>query len=221
MKNNGLRAGVLVGLLVTAPAALEAGIVRNVLQSVGLAKPDPPKIDPTTGAPVLPRSGFACCNLHADGKSINDGNYSKYPLIAAGTPIEVLSYDGRNEAAIRINGKPMRLIHDYGHEQESLDAWVNKVVVKVDPTPRINAYPAVVQTAIRAGRVAIGMTREQAIVAVGYPLTSENPSLDEPVLRMWRSSHGEYDLHFEANGRIGSVTGEPDVLSQVLYQPGR
>jgi hypothetical protein len=210
----------LAAALTALPVVLQAGIVRNVLASVGLAKPDPPPTDPKTGAPILPRNGFACCNLHVDGSSINDGNYAKYPLIPAGTAVEVLSYS-RNEAAIKINGKQMRLIHDYGHEQESLDAWVNKIVVNVDPTPRINGYPVQIQAAIRAGKVAVGMTREQAIVAIGYPLTSENASTAEPLWRMWRSSHGEYDLHFEANGRVGSVTGEPDTLNQMLYQPGR
>ena len=42
----------------------------------------------------------------------------------------------------------------------------------------------------------VGMTREQVIVAVGYPLTSENVSLDAPVWRLWRSSDGEYQLNF-------------------------
>jgi hypothetical protein len=32
----------------------------------------------------------------------------------------------------------MRLGHDYGRDQESLDAWVNKVVVKDDPRGRIS-----------------------------------------------------------------------------------
>jgi len=92
-------------------------------------------------------------------------------------------------------------------------------VVNVDPTARINGYPRPIQAAISAGRVTVGMTREQAIVAIGYPLTSENASTTEPVWRMWRSSRGEYDLHFEPNGRLGSVTGEPEVVNAMLYQP--
>ena len=35
----------------------------------------------------------------------------------------------------------------------------------------------------------IGMTREQCIVAVGYPLTSENASIDASTWRIWRSTH--------------------------------
>jgi hypothetical protein len=203
--------------LSVAPDALQAGIVRDVLASVGLAKPTPPPVS-ATGDPVFPRQGFACCNLHNDGSSINDGNYAKYPLIPAGTPIEVLKY-GRNEAAIKINGKQMRLVHDYGRDQETLDQWVHKIVVDEDPTARIAGYPPQIQAAIHQGRISVGMTREQAVVAIGYPLTSENTSLDEPVWKMWRSSHGEYDLHFEPNGRLGSVTGEDEVTSLVVYQP--
>ena len=68
------------------------------------------------------------------------------------------------------------------------------------------------------GKQRFGMTKEQAIVAIGYPLTSENASLDEPIWRMWRSSHGEYDLHFEPNGRLGSITGEDEVTNLIVYQ---
>jgi len=203
----------------TAPGALHAGIVRDVLASVGLAKPSPPP-PPAAGDPVFPRHGFACCNLHNDGNTINDGNYAKYPLIPAGTPIDVLKYS-RHEAAITINGKPMRLTHDYGRNEETLDQWVNKIVVNEDPTPRIASYPPQIQAAIREGRVAVGMTREQVIVAVGYPLTSENASLDEPVWHMWRSSRGAYDLHFGPNGRMGSITGDEEVTGLILYQPAR
>jgi hypothetical protein len=209
------RAGLAL-CLAAAPLASKAGIVRDVLASVGLAKPTPPPA--AAGAPVFPRQGFACCNLHNDGSSINDGNYAKYPLIPAGTPIEVIKY-GRNEADIKLNGKQMRLVHEYGRDQETLDQWVNKIVVNEDPTPRIASYPFVIQAAIRNGQVVVGMTREQAIVAIGYPLTSENASLDEPVWRMWRSSHGEYDLHFGPNGVVGEITGDDDVIKAIVYRP--
>jgi hypothetical protein len=204
-------------VLAIAPAALQAGIVRDVLASVGLAKPSPPPTS-AAGTPVFPRQGFACCNLHRDGGSINDGNYAKYPMIPAGTAIEVIKY-GRNEADIKINGKPLRLVHDYGRDQETLDQWVNKIVVNEDPTARIATYPPNVQAAIHDGKIVVGMTREQAIVAVGYPLTSENASLEEPIWRMWRSSHGEYDLHFGDNGRVGSVTGDDETIPLMLWQP--
>ena len=39
--------------------------------------------------------------------------------------------------------------------------------------------------------------------------------------RIWRSSHGEYDLNFGPDGRIKSITGDDSVTSLVIYQPGQ
>ncbi len=173
------------------------------------------------GSQSLPRKGFACCVLHYSHDWINDGNYAELPMIPAGTPIEVLSY-GSNRAYVKVDGKPMRLGHDYGSDQESLEAWVNKIVVNDDPrAAHCDLSRRPIQAAIREGKVMVGMTREQAIASIGYPLTSENVSLDAPMWRIWRSSHGEYDLNFGADGRIKSVTGDDSVTSLVIYQPGR
>ncbi len=66
----------------------------------------------------------------------------------------------------------------------------------------------------------VGMTREQAIASIGYPLTSENASLDAPMWRIWRSSRGEYDLNFGPDGRVKSISGDDSVTPLVIYQPG-
>jgi hypothetical protein len=187
--------------------------------SVGLAKAPPPEAGPS-GPDTLPRQGFACCDLHFRGDWINDGNYAEYPMIPAGTPIEVLSY-GSNRAYVKVDGKPMRLGHDYGRDQETLEVWVHKIVVNDDPRPRIATYAPTVQAAIREGKVMVGMTRDQTIAAIGYPLTSENGSLNDPMWRMWRSPHGEYDINFGPDGRIKSVTGDDSVTSLIVYQPAK
>jgi len=193
----------------------DAGIVRDVMASLHIAKPPP-----AAAGQGLPRKGFACCNLHYNKDWINDGNYAELPMIPVGTPIEVLSY-GRNRAYVTVDGKPMRLGHDYGRDQETLEAWVNKIVVTEDPRPTIASWPQAIQDCIQQGKVMVGMTREQAIASVGYPLTSENVSLDAPTWKIWRSTHGEYDLNFKPNGRIGSISGDDDVTSLVVYHPGK
>lgn len=219
MKGNKLHVRFALCAFLSVPVAANAGILRDVMASVGLAKPAPAPVG-ADGQPAFPRQGYACCDLHYDKDWINDGNYAELPMIPAGTPIEVLSY-GRQRAQVKVDGKPMRLGHDYGRDQESLDAWVNKIVIKDDPRSRISAYPTAIQEAIRQGRVMIGMSREQVITAVGYPLTSENLSLDAPQWRMWRSSHGEYQLNFSRDGHLTSVTGDDAVTQLVVYQTGR
>lgn len=209
-------AGAVALAAALGPLDCQAGIFRDVLASVGLAKPSPPP--PAAPGQSLPRQGFACCNLHYDKDWINDGNYAELPMIPAGTPIEVLSY-GRHRAYVKVDGKPMRLGHDYGRDQESLEAWVNKIVVSEDPRPRIQSYPHAVRGAIQAGKLMVGMTREQAIVAIGYPLTSENGPLESPIWKMWRSTHGEYDLNFRSDGHLASITGDDEVTSVMTYKP--
>ena len=201
--------------LALQPVPAQSGVFRDVLASVGLAKPSPPPAPPPGSG--LPRQGFACCNLHFDKDWINDGNYAKFPMIPAGTPIAVQSY-GKNRAFVSVDGKPMKLGHDYGRDQETLDQWVNKIVVSEDPRPRITRYPGSVQEAIRAGKLVVGMTREQAIVAIGYPLTSENGPLESSTWKMWRSTHGEYDLNFGPDGRLTSITGDDEAVSQMVYK---
>ena len=206
----------LVLALSVGAGGAQAGIFRDVLDKI-MPKPAAPAAGPN-GIPEFPRQGFACCNLHYDGDWISDSNHAELPLLAAGTPVTVMGY-GRHRANIDVQGKPMRLGHDDGREQETLDAWVNKIIINDDPRPRIATYPATIQAAIHAGKVMRGMTREQAIAAVGYPPTNATKSLDDQVWKMWNARHAEYQLIFGADGRISSITGDGEVSSQVIYLP--
>ncbi|MGA2564359.1 MAG: hypothetical protein ABSF96_12415 [Steroidobacteraceae bacterium] len=202
--------------LLLGSLASQAGIFRDVMVTMHLSKPDAP-----AGAPQgVPWDGFACCNLHYDGDTITDRNYSELPMIPPGTPIQVIAYnDGKQRADIKVDGKSMKLSHDNGREQESLEAWVGKIVVRDDPRPRLRSYPMPVRDAIYQGKVMVGMTREQAIASIGYPVANENIVLDTPIWRLYRGRHDRYELNFRTDGRVNSITGETEVTSQVLYQP--
>jgi hypothetical protein len=205
----------LAVVLALGPLDSQAGIFRDMLDWVS-PKPHPPP----GSAPTVPWQGFACCNLHYDHDTINDGNYSELPMIPAGTAIEVLSYDdGHYRAAVKVDGKPMKLGLEFGRSEESLEAWVGKIVVTDDPRPRIKTYSQGIRDAIYEGKVIVGMTREQAIIAIGYPITSENITLDGPVWRLWHSRRGEYQLNFRPDGHLGSVTGDDSVTSLIVYKP--
>lgn len=164
------------------------------------------------------RQGFTCCNLHYEGDWINDGNYAQLPMIPAGTPAKVLNY-GRYRAGVEIGGKPMQLGQDYGRVQETTQQWVEKIIVTTDPKAKMASYPADVREAIRQGRVMTGMTKEQVIMSVGYPLTSETPSLDSPVWRHWVSSFGEYQLNWGRDGRVKEILADSMVKNIIVYHP--
>jgi hypothetical protein len=67
------------------------------------------------------------------------------------------------KAYVKVDGKPMTLGHDYGRYQESLQAWVDKIVTADDPRPRIARYPAAIREAIHEGKVVVGMNRERPL----------------------------------------------------------
>lgn len=165
--------------------------------------------------PELPQ-GYTCCNFHYEGDWINDANYATLPMIPAGTPAKVTGY-GRYRAFVELDGKKYRLGQDYGREQETLQQWTAKMIVAEDPKKKIAGYPASVQEAIKLGRVAVGMTREQVIISVGYPLANENPSLDAPVWRMWISSFGEYQLVWE-NNRVKEIITDSLTRNLIVHQ---
>ena len=207
----------LAWLLMLTASSSQAGIFRDVMDKMGMSGPTP-KTGANGAALVFPREGFSCCVLHYDGNKIVDRNYASLPMIPAGTPVEVTGYDG-STAKVKIDGKAMHLDHDYGRDQESLDVWVNKVVINEDPRPQIAEYPPEVQEAIRLGKVVVGMTREQAIAAIGYPAANENITLDGPVWQLRRARGDEYQLNFDRNGRIESVTGDDSVTELMIYRP--
>lgn len=175
-----------------------------------------PHYDPN--APAL-RTGYTCCNLHFEDDWISDGNYGEYPFIAAGTPVKVYGYSG-DRAYVEIGGRKMRLGHDYGRKQETLQQWVEKIVVAKDPKVRLATFPPDVREAIRIGKVSEGMNKEQAIMAVGYPLTSDTPSLDAPVWNYWLSSFAQYQLIWDKGGRM-KVSADPGVKARAVYSPGK
>ncbi|MDD2767834.1 MAG: hypothetical protein PHT19_03800 [Methylococcus sp.] len=175
-----------------------------------------PHYDPNA-APL--RSGYTCCNLHFQDDWISDGNYGEYPFIPAGTSVKVYGYSG-DRAYAEIGGKKMRFGHDYGRKQETLQQWVEKIVVTADPKIRLSKYPADVKEAIRLGKVMDGMTKEQAIMAVGYPLTSETASLDSPVWNYWLSSFDQYQLTWDKQGKA-KISADPGVRARATYSPAK
>lgn len=168
-------------------------------------------------AEVPIRAGHACCNLRYDGDTISDANLAQQAFIPAGTPIRVRRIEG-HRAEIDVDGKPMRLNHDYGRNGESLTLWLNRIVVGDDPRPRIARYPTAVRNAIAAGRLQKGMSREQAIVAVGYPPAEDHARPDAASWRYWWSSAVPYYVYWTKAGSVGKIEGDAETVARLLYR---
>jgi len=152
--------------------------------------------------------GYTCCNLHYEYDRISDANWSNLPMIPAGARIRVVEY-GMNRATVEIDGKPIRIGHDYGRDRESTETYVRKLVVPWDPKELIASYPPEVREAIFRGVVIPGMTREQVLIAAGYPPTHRTLTLDSNVWHLWASRHGRYEVHFNSQGTVEKLVGAP------------
>ena len=160
------------------------------------------------GCASAPPDGYTCCNLHYDYDRISDANWSHLPMIPAGAKIRVVDY-GLNRALVEIDGKPIKIAHDYGRDRETVENYVRKLVVQQDPRQLIETYPPQVRDAIFEGRVITGMTREQVIIAAGYPPTHRTFTLDSNVWHLWGSKHGRYEVHFSNEGIVERLVGAP------------
>jgi outer membrane protein assembly factor BamE (lipoprotein component of BamABCDE complex) len=201
-------------VLLAAVSALIAGGCKK-----DEVKPDDSPAAQSAPAVTAPAAAvtYTCCNFHYNGDWINDGNYAQLPMIPAGTPIKLKSID-HYIAYVDIDGKKYRLGLDYGRTAETTEQWANKLIVKDDPKARLAAWSPSVRKAIQGGQIMLGMSKDQVIMALGYPMTSENPRLDAPYWRYWWSSWGEYKVHWNGVGRVREVTGHPETVANMLAQ---
>jgi len=164
-------------------------------------------------------SGYTCCNLRHEGGGdwISELNYIHWKMIPLGTPATVTQY-GRNRAHLDMEGKPMRLGQDYSRNALSLEEYVRRMIVPEDPRIKLATYPPDIQEAIALGKLMLGMSKEQVIMSVGYPLPDENPDMNAKLWRMWTDSFSEYQLIWDNNDRIKEIVGDTMLKNVILYK---
>ncbi|MEK7779689.1 MAG: hypothetical protein AAB293_06450 [Pseudomonadota bacterium] len=164
-------------------------------------------------------SGYTCCNLRSEdgGDWISELNYIRWKMIPLGTPVSVTGY-GRHRFHVNLGGKPMRIGQDYTRKSLSLEQYVRRIIAPEDPNIKLATFPKEIQNAIKLGKVMKGMTKEQVIMSVGYPLTEENPTMDAPLWRMWIDSFSEYQLLWNENGQIKDIVADSVTKNLIVYQ---
>jgi hypothetical protein len=161
---------------------------------------------------------FLCCNMRTNGSWISDSNYmeSGKTIIPFGTPAKFAGF-GRYRVNIDIDGKRQSIGNDYSRDL-TMDVFARRYLVKDDPRPRVAAAPPKVRSAIQSARVTKGMTREQVLIALGWPISSENPHLDAATWKYWLWSFSPFTLHFDANGRLAKIETDAETLTKVWLE---
>ena len=168
--------------------------------------------------PTEKPEGFLCCNMRSAGGWISDINYEAEgaQIVPLGTPIKVTGY-GRQRVYVLIDGEEQAIGNDYSRTL-SLGAFAKRYVVPDNPQDKLAQFPAHIQKAIRASKVTQGMTREQVIMSVGYPVTSENPSLDANIWRFWLGSFSVFRVRFDAAGLVDRIDADMDIEHKVIQR---
>ncbi|TYT26221.1 outer membrane protein assembly factor BamE [Luteimonas viscosa] len=159
--------------------------------------------------------GYLCCNMRSDGSWISDSNYAENGkrVIPAGTPVKVTGY-GRYRVKVEIDGERQAIGNDYSRDLDNA-GFARRYVVVEDPKPTIAGWPPKVREAVQRSKVTPGMTRAQVLASLGYPISSENPDLDADLWRYWLDSFSEFQLHFDAKGRVSGITTDPSTQNRV------
>lgn len=173
-----------------------------------------------TGLPALaaelPTEGFLCCNMRTDGHWISDINYeeSGKSLLPMGTPVKFKGL-GRNRVEIEVNGKTQFLGNDYSRDL-STEVFAQRYIVARNPKQLLATMPPRIREAVNAAKVATGMSREQVVMALGYPVSSETANLNAPAWKFWLWSFSPFTVHFDNQGRVNRVETDPETLAKVL-----
>jgi hypothetical protein len=172
------------------------------------------------GAQAQPKpEGYLCCNMRSDGRWISDSNYQESGkfVIPLGTPVKVTDY-ARYRVSVKlldpVNGT-QTLGNDYSRELAMPD-FARRYVVPEDPQLKLRSLPKKLQDAIASMRVTRGMTREQVLMAIGYPIASETPHLDSKVWKYWLWTFSPYDIYFDDRGVVTDIQTDPDTRMRVV-----
>ena len=101
-----------------------------------------------------------------------------------------------------------------------MPAFAQRYIVSEDPKLKLAGFDPRVRDAILAGRLLPGMTRDQVVMTIGWPISSENPRLEASIWRYWLSAFGEYQLetgsHGGANRAVVGVGKKTKVIEGLL-----
>jgi hypothetical protein len=174
-----------------------------------------------TSSPVFAEdliSGFLCCNMHSDGQEISDISIGgpEQHVVPVGTPIRATSYS-KHRVKVVVENKKQALLNDYSRDLP-IEQFAKRLIVQDDPAVKIKSFPQNIQYAIAAGHLVKGMTREQVLMSVGYPASSEVPNLSSNEWLFWITEKVQYRVKFDDKERLVDVENVVDARATLLQE---
>ena len=177
------------------------GVLPIVLLVACATRSDRPVADPRVG-----RVLYLCCNIHFDPQKpeITDAIPSQGTLIPFGTRVEVQKVT-KDTVRFEAAGHPaITLAYDHGSKAMPFGTYLGYLFVSDDPRLKLKKVPARQVKLVEKSTVAPGMTRDQVVMALGYPPGDRTPSLESSTWT-YVPGPGETLVVYFADGRVSSV----------------
>ena len=163
---------------------------------------------PAVPNPMTGQTRFLCCNLHYEKPEISDANYLKGTLIPYGTQVHVLEVR-KNTVKFQAEGHPpITLVLKYGKDTLGMDEYLNRIFLREDPHAKLPkpgkdkkqaAAAERMRKLIEEGTVEPGMTKDEVLMAVGYPPVHRTPSLSSPNWTYWQNRWVTFEVYFDGD----------------------
>ena len=173
---------------------------------------------PMVPHPLANQFRYTCCNLHYEKPEITDANYLRGRLIPFGTRVQILEVR-KDRVTFEASGyPPITLALKDGAHHLTMDQYLDRIFVVDDPYARLPKLPRDGKQAaevdktrrmIEDGTVSVGMTRDQVLMALGYPPADRTPSLDAPTWTYWANHGDPFEVSFEGN-QVSHVSRQPE-----------
>jgi hypothetical protein len=163
-------------------------------------------------------SGFLCCNMHSDGQDISDLSIGgpEQHVVPVGSPIRATSF-GKHRVKVVVENKNQTLLNDYSRDLP-IEQFAKRFIIHDDPALKIKSFPQNIQYAIAAGHLVKGMTREQVLMSVGYPASSEVANLSSNEWLFWITDKVQCRVKFDDKERLADVENVVDARAALLKE---
>jgi hypothetical protein len=163
---------------------------------------------PAVPHPLNGQSRYLCCNMHYEKPEISDVNYLKGTLIPFGTRVQVLQVRKSSVEFQPAGHPPITLVLKYGKDATTMDQYLERIFLREDPHAKLpragkdkNQAAAAEKTRkrIEDGVVEVGMTKDEVLMAIGYPPLHRTPSLDSPQWTYWANRWVTFEVYFDGD----------------------
>lgn len=167
-----------------------------------------------------PITGYLCCNLRfARPGWISSDNHLGRGFVPAGEAVRLDSMKRDYYLLGTVGGRTIGLRDDAASNRDDTMRWVRRVVVGVDPRVELATWPPAIRAAVHAGKIVLGMSRAQVLMALGPPSYLDTPDTMSPAWRYRTAADEQAELRFRDDGTLAEVVAKPDVARTIVFGP--